>query len=218
MLQTYEIEHKGNGVWNGVAHYGKRQPRQTGTAWFQFDATAGTTHIQISKETVSTNNEVGGVLPDFQNVIGFNGQTVDGCDISIPVFKVTISYYCPTSDITQDYINALTENIGTNDAPWGQWDEGEVLYLGTVGQPRGYDDWELTMHFLVAKNETQLNVGNITQIAKDGHDYIWVLFKNDDSPSKRLIMVPDVAFVERVYDKIDFTKLGLPDKWEAVGF
>src|SRR4029077_1410940 len=41
IIQSYSVEHRGNGVWDGVAHYGRQKPRKTGDVVFTFDSTGG---------------------------------------------------------------------------------------------------------------------------------------------------------------------------------
>ena len=208
VFQNYEIEDQGNGIWKATVHYGKRQPRQTGDVVFSFDTTGGTQHIQVSQETQGIYTAPGVPLTSFQNSIGVNNDRVEGCDISSSVFKFTLAYYAPVSVMTSAYIKNL-KSVGMNDFPWNLWDLHEVLYIGTTGQPRGYDDWELLFHFIMSENADALTVGQIENIVKDGWDYLWVRFQ-DSVNNGAAIKVPAIATVERVYDEIDFDDFGLP--------
>jgi hypothetical protein len=211
VIQSYEVEQVGNGIWNGSAKYGRRQPRQTGDIVMTFDGTGGTQHIQTSLATENQYADVAyvGAIPNFKQSIGVNNESVEGVDITVPIFKLTFEYYPATALMTPDYIQNLMFLAGTtNDAAWKGFDKGEVLFLGCSGQPRSLDDWQLLMHFLVSDNATDLTVGGITVAQKSGWEYLWINFGNAVSGTKA-IKKPLFAYCERVYDNADFTTLGI---------
>jgi hypothetical protein len=226
--QSYKITHRGNGVWDGSAHYGRRKPRQTGDVVLTFDGTGGTQHIQFSKETIESyeGDTDTSAIPDYQNAIGVNDQSVAGVDITVPVYKVTLEYYPATALVTSGFITGLLGLAGcTNDADWTfqptnfagpvVFEKNTALFLGATGQPRSLDDWQLLMHFIIGQNAegsgddddedpgNLISVGDITGIAKKAHDYLWIQFANAEN-ANNLIKVPKYAFVERVYDEGNF--------------
>ncbi len=233
LIQTYNVKQIGtmrSGIWEGTAKYGKRQPRQTGDIVFSFDGTGGTQHVQCSKETVKSyglNQDLvpRPEIPDFQQAIGVNGDSVAGVDIVVPVFKFTYTYYAPTAVVTDDYIVTIMQMTGkVNNLQWKtRFGPGEVLFLGPTGQPRGFDDWEIAFHFIASPAISGLQIptgaghaglkdsdGNY--IAKAGHDYLWFRFMDRVSGTltNRLITKRPVnAYVERLYDVGDFTLLGI---------
>jgi len=106
---------------------------------------------------------------------------------------------------------ALTGN--TNSATWGDFEIGEVLFLGASGSKRGKGDWEITFNFAASPNMTDLSVGDITGIAKKGWEYLWIEYdESDDQAAMHVVKRPFAVHVERVYPEDDFAKLD-PD-WE----
>ena len=85
-----------------------------------------------------------------------------------------------------------------------------MLFLGASGTKRGQDDWELTFRFAASPNVANLQLGNITGIQKEGWQYLWVRYADDeDTTAKTLIKRPVSAYVEQVYPYGDFSLLGL---------
>ena len=211
IIQEYDVTPQGNGIWLGTAKYGRRIPRQTGDIVLTFDGTGGTAHITTSDFTTgfaSPTLAAGVTIPDF-GAIGYDGQNVAGVDVTVPIVKLTFEYYPPVALVTQDYIFTLNTLAGTvNDDTWMNCDPSSVLFLGASGQPRGLDDWAFLFHFIFSPNETALFNGDITNIQKDGHEYVWFWYK-DDLASFYKIKRPVFAFVETVYKQADFTRLGL---------
>lgn len=318
-IQNYSVKQKEPEIWEGVATYGRRQPRQTGDVVFSFDGTGATAHIATSKETIASytrellgqtigdlalSSQFGGDLedgetyywvvtpvgpdneslsglevtstmgggsnsvlltwgevdravsyriyrsltsnsytspclvgtssitqfvdrgqslqagappaeypellaPDYERAIGVNNDTVEGTDITVPVFKFTFTYYCPIALMTPAYIIQLMALTGTtNQADFKGFKTGEMLFLGPTGQQRSLDDWEIVMHFIGSPHVKDLTIGDILGIEKGGHEYLWVQFA-DSIKANKLIKVPEFAFVERVYDAGDYSKLGI---------
>jgi hypothetical protein len=147
--------------------------------------------------------------PNFKQAIGVNNDSVEGTDITIPIFKFTFNYYPATALMTPEYYHKLSTLAGrVNRDAWKGFDAGEVLYLGTAGQPRSADDWELTMHFIASPNASELKVGDIENIVKGGHEYLWIRF-GDSVDANTLTKVPQFAYVERMYEPADFEDLGI---------
>jgi hypothetical protein len=85
---------------------------------------------------------------------------------------------------------------------------GEVLFLGATGAKRGRGDWEITFRFAASPNATGIAIGDITGIAKNGWDYLWVLYEEqEDSTAKALVKYPKAVYVEEVYPEGDFDAL-----------
>lgn len=233
VLQNYTIRQRevGGPYWDGTAMYGRRQPRQTGDLVFSFDSTGGTEHITVSKETVEKYGStyalaVLGQPPDFSGAIGVNGDSVDGCDIVVPVFKVTADWYPPVEFVTNEQILKWVGLTGkVNWSPWRGFDTGEVLFLGVTGGQRSLDDWEIKFHFIISPNvvydannpseKPGLTVGNIEHITKNGHEFLWVRFREAEDGSN-LVKRPAYAYTERVYEFGDFEQLGIPSDGEPL--
>jgi len=78
-------------VWEGIARYGRlrRQP-ETGQSTFQFDTGGGTQHITQSLATVSKHAPPGETPPDFKGAIGVTEDSVEGVDITVPVYNLAM--------------------------------------------------------------------------------------------------------------------------------
>ena len=62
--------------------------------------------------------------------------------------------------------------------------------------------------FEVSRNVSNYEIGGISGITKDGHDYIWFNFKQQqDSSSKLKVSVPRAAYVAEVYEEADFSSM-----------
>ena len=178
----------GSSCWNGtVAYGGATSTRQTGTQTLSFDTTGGTQHITQAKEHISTTYYEGDTPPDFQGAIGVTDDSVEGCDITVPVFSFSVTKYMSKSAMTAEYVGYLFTLTGkTNSEAVSitvngltlSFATGELLFLGASGSARGDDSWEVTFRFAASPNATDIPVGGITVPAKGGWEYLWVQYKD----------------------------------------
>jgi hypothetical protein len=81
-------------------------------------------------------------------------------------------------------------------------------------EKKGDGPWSLAFKFIASPNAGSgatlpaLSVGDITGIAKKGHEYMWVRYEADVS-QKTLIKKPRHVYVNKVYRDGDFSKLGI---------
>lgn len=177
-----------------------------------FDTQGGTVKIFTSRNTT----RYGSGAPDHQGSIDVNDQNEpQGVDIVLPALKFSIakrwaknsSLYGPTSYIT--YMKALAGYTGmVCSTAWQTFPAGELLFLGASGQYVPYKDNEIEYHFAHSPNMASYNIGPITGVAKEGHDYVWIKFEHALSGTTR-IRRPKWAYVERVYDRFAPTLLGI---------
>src|SRR5262245_59942410 len=102
-FQNYHITHQGGGIWEASVRYGKKEPKEPGQSSFSFDTGGGTTHITQSLQTVSAYAPPGEDPPDCQGVVGVNNDSVEGTDITIPVYNFKETHYIPVALITPAY-------------------------------------------------------------------------------------------------------------------
>jgi hypothetical protein len=206
-LQSYTLDPKGAGFWDGTALYGWKKPKEK---VFNFRTTGGTQHITQSLQTIETASTGDSGAPDCEGVIGVNGDTIAGTDITVPVYAFEETHYVPLAYMTLAYrliLFAMTAK--TNSAPWREFNEQECRFLGVTGSQRGIDDWELTFHFDGSPTVTDLPVGpDMTISEKKGWEYFWVLYQ-DKADASCLVKKPRAAYVEKVYRTADFKLLGL---------
>lgn len=179
---------------------------------FSFDTGGGSKHISQSLET---EGRYPSSAPDFGGAIEVDGDgNVNGVDITMPVMHFSETHYLSPGKVSTSYKKRLAELTGTvNDANFKGYKAGEVLFLGATGTRRGNsssDKWEISFRFSVSPNATNLKVGDIRVSKKNGWDYMWVRYVDDvSSNGAALIKKPSAAYVERVYERTDFGKLGI---------
>ena len=205
-FQEYHIKHLGNGIWDASARYGKHDPKES---TFSFDTGGGTQHITQSITTVAKYGTPDHGAPDFKGAIGVTTDSVEGVDITVPVYNFTETHYIPASLVTPEYKALLFVLTGkTNKSLFKGFQPGEVLFLGASGSKRGKDDWEITFRFAASPNVTGLTVGDITGIDKRGWEYLWVRYA-DAEDEKVLVKQPIAVYVEKVYEEEDLNAMGI---------
>lgn len=191
--------------------YGPRDPNGINV---QFDTSGGTAHITSSKSTVSRWG-IGGLndAPDMQQTIGVNGDDVDGCDIVVPALKLSYGLKHPQGVITMAQVRNMARYTGyVNQDLWQGFNPGEVLFLGATGGWGPETETNITYSFMCAENategppDTRLNIGDILNVVKQGHDYAWIRY-SDDVDAGRPVKVAKHVYVERVYARASFAGL-----------
>jgi hypothetical protein len=177
-----------------------------GQSSYSFDTGGGNQKITQSLETVGS---YGDDPPDFQGAIGVNNDSVEGTDITIPVYNFKETHYIPVALITAAYKATLFYLTGkVNAAPFKGFAPGEVLFMGASGSQRGQEDWEITFSFAASPNAVGLTMGDITGIDKKGWEYLWVRYQ-DAEDEDVLVKQPAAVYVEQVYPYGDFSLLGI---------
>lgn len=197
--------------WEGEVSWGKIDPPETGDSSFSFDTSGGNQHVTQSLATVGTHAAPGLTAPNFKGAIGVTTGSVDGVDITIPVYSFSETHYIDVALVTAGYKATLFGLTGTvNNGAFRGFSAGEVLFLGASGSQRGEEDWEISFRFVASPNVTGLVVGDITGIAKGGWEYLWVRYRDEeDTAAKALVKRPVAAYVEQVYPAGDFSGLGI---------
>lgn len=206
VFQNYHIAHQGGGLWEVTVRYGKKEPKEPGQSSFSFDTGGGTTHITQSIQTVA---RYPADAADFKGAISVNNDSVEGTDITIPVYNFKETHYLPALLVTPAYkatLFALTGKV--NAFPFKGFAPGEVLFQGASGSQRGTEDWEITFSFAASPNAVGLIVGDIVGIEKKGWEYLWVRYV-DVEDSDVLVKQPAAVYVEQVYPYGDFSLLGI---------
>ena len=183
---------------------------EPGDSAYRFETGGGSTHITQSLQTIGS-YAASGSAPNFKGAIGVTPDSVEGVDIVTPVYEWSETHYFGDSAVTLDYRKDLFRLTGrvNNDAFKGL-DAGECLFRGASGSKRGDDDWEISFRFAGSPNRTNLTVGDIGSINKKGWEYLWIRYEDVvDSAAKRLVKRPLAAYVEKVYETDDFSKLGI---------
>jgi len=210
----------GGCIWTGTARYApfENQEPETGDSVFSFDTGGGTQHITQSRSTVNSYPAPGvPAAPDFKGAIGVTHDSVEGVDITIPIYTFSETHYLPASTVTNAYKGALFQLTGkVNAGAFKGLAAGECLFLGASGSRRVPEsdpsggDWEITFRFAGSPNVTGLMVGDIGPIDKKGWEYLWLRYEDDeDAAATALVKRPVAAYVEQVYEAGDFAALGI---------
>lgn len=209
-------EWMGPQVWEFTASYyhpDRKEQEKTldiGEYVFSFDSTGGTATRTWSRGTTRYAPS-GETAANFKGAINFDGENVNGCEITIPSLKFSIRKRQPAATITAAYVKLLADMTGSvNAAQFGPYAAGELLFLGASGQEGTETDPEVTYNFAASPNVTGLSIGDITGISKKGHQYLWAFYGfEEDSTAKQTVKVPWYVCVEDVYPEADFSQLGI---------
>ncbi|MFA5291955.1 MAG: hypothetical protein WC496_02860 [Phycisphaerae bacterium] len=208
-----EVKQIASAIWEGVARYGyNNSSRDKSESNYSFETGGGTQHITQSLATIQKYAPAGKTAPDFKGAICVDNNSVNGCDIVVPVYTWTDVYYFDHSEVTDNYKAALKNLTGKiNNSAWKGNAAGEVLFMGASGSKRGnYGDWEIAFKFAASSNVTDKTIGDISGIAKKGWEFLWVRYEDaDDDNAKVLIKKPSAVFIEQVYEYGDFGGLGI---------
>jgi hypothetical protein len=209
---SIDIKQVSNTIWDGVANYGYKAKQPNDDSNYSFETGGGTQHITQSLSTIQRYAPSGKTAPDFKGAICVDNNSVNGCDIVVPVYTWTDVYILDNTLVTDSYKTILKNLTGkVNNATWKGNAAGEVLFMGASGSKRGnYGDWEIAFKFAASPNVTGKTIGDITGIAKKGWEYLWIRYEDaDDTGAKVLIKKPSSVHIEQVYETGAFSGLGI---------
>jgi hypothetical protein len=96
-----------------------------------------------------------------------------------------------------------------NQTPWRSYAANQVLFLGCSGNSEPAGLVNVTFHFEVGINASQLSVAG-TQVPKNAHDYLWCSYEEAvDTGALRKYNKPTYVWVSTVYPNTDFGQLGI---------
>jgi hypothetical protein len=228
--ESYSVSYLGDDAWQVTVSYektGADDDNQTDPLRRSrsFDTSGGSQHITQADggkitSTGTTTTRTGtetrfpSNAPSMSSAIGVDGDSVNGVDIVVPALSWTETYDVPSGYVTAAYIKRVAALTGTtNDATFRTFAAGEVLFLGCSGNQdwdadRGDGPWSLSYKFVASQNITGQTIGTITNIAKKGHEYLWVRYENHVSGSD-LLKRPKYVYVNTVYKEGAFSGLGI---------
>lgn len=173
---------------------------------------SGTTSGASQNITQGLDYQSYGNGPNYQGAINVGPNGVEGVEIVVPKFEFTIDKVLPKGTLYFDYLKVLMRLTGTvNGAPFGPFARGEVLYLGADFSVKGGGDTSFNHKFVGSPNRTRengnaLSFGDITNVEKLGHEYLWVDYVAAESQGF-VIRRPRSVHVHQVYPYADFTAL-----------
>ena len=168
-----------------------------------FDTTGGTIHIQASRETVGAYGGNANVN-DYKGMIGVHGDQVDGVDIVLPALKLTVKFQHQIGVMNIDRVKTLARLTGkVNSDQFMTFAAGEVLFLGCSGSQGTATPTNVAYHFACSENAQGLTIGQIANVAKKGHEYLWIRYK-PEAVNGAAVMQAEKLYVERVYESTAF--------------
>lgn len=234
--ESYTLEYLGDKAWQLEVTYSKdgaeddeqREPLKRSRS---FDTGGGTQHITQGLpvgegETLDFEFRFPSTANNQSGAIGVDGDSVQGVDIIVPQLTWTETYDVPSPYVTTAYIKTLSSLSGTvNNASFRGFAAGEVLFAGASGsqqwdEDKGDGPWTLSYKFVASPNQGSgktlpaIRVGNISNISKDGHDYLWILYEQSLAAASggnpaALLKQPKAVYVDRVYRRQNFSQLGV---------
>lgn len=192
--------------WEWTANYA--DPERTaekildlGEVAWQFDTSGATTKLFVSRGT----QRYPANAPDFKGAINCKtDREVEGCDIVIPALKLSAQVRIPNTTNVRELareLYLLTGTVCIDD--FLEYEAGEMLFLGAQAQISNSQGTSLSVNFAVSFNEDGLQIGDIPNIIKEGHDFLWVRFK-DSHDAGTLTRKPSAVYVERVYRRVSW--------------
>lgn len=214
-IQSMEVEGINEFIYYGTVVWAFTPPQNEGDQALSFDTGGGRTKITQSLGT--TSYAATGTAPNFEGAIGVTKDGVEGIEILVPALSFTITQRFAPGFVTNAYIKLLATLTGcVNGGAFRGCDPGEVLFEGATGtQANSQAWWDISFKFSAQQNASTTNgnaltVGTITNIDKNGFQYLWVRYQDvDDTTAKALVKQPLAVYVETVYNSADFSQLGI---------
>ena len=189
-------------------------PEETaGFTEYSFEVNPASYTVYQSRSTV-------GVYPNTASTKRFGGAinvdsdgNVQGVQWPPPaaqVFSQTVSL--DPAVITQSYYRQLCVLAGSvNSEAFLGFPPGELIFLGASGSRQGAGLWRITYRFGFLPNETDVAVGDLTVLTKNGWDLLWVYYSQqehfDGADVVAVVAKPESAYVERIAEYAEFSLL-----------
>lgn len=176
------------------------------------------TNAANSSENDSLPGENG--VPDFNKAIGVNGDEVEGVEIEVGAFELSITKKWKLATLPSGYINVLSEftkRSAVNHATYVIYWMGQTLTFprGTLRFRSPSVKWtsegelEIVYHFAYERSiiaSDNFRVGNSGRIEKEGQLYGWTRFQKKTSGG-RVITEAASYHVQQVYPYLNFAEL-----------
>jgi hypothetical protein len=231
--ESYTVSYLGDDAWQVSISYEKqgaedddqRDPLKRSRS---FDTSGGSQHITQALDNVTVLTSGSGAttvttagerrFPEeaasMNGAIGVDGTSVNGVDIVVPALTWTETYDVPHAYVTAAYIRGVAGLTGSvNNGGFRGFAAGEVLFMGCSGaqewdDQRGNGPWTLSYKFVASPNVSGQKIGDIEDIDKKGHEYLWVKY-SDVVSTQSLVKKPTAVYVNKVYRDGNFAGLGI---------
>jgi hypothetical protein len=162
-----------------------------------------------------------GSAPLTYGAINTSGNQVNGVDIPVGAMQFSETWMMPASYLlfgagggADPYIKTLSDmNCTVNSDTFRGFEQGSVLFRGARWEASATATMvPVTFRFDVRRRRTDVGIGEIAGIFKDGWDYLWVEYENEVE-SNSLIRKPKFAYVARVIERKPFANLKIGSEW-----
>lgn len=170
-----------------------------------FDGTGGTFHLtEAIEQQHFDRGDAAGFAPGLAVNVG--KDSVEGVDVVVPKLEFGVRLK-DLPLMTHAKLRMLGDLTGkTNNATFLGFGEEEVLFLGPRGTITTNGRTTITLHFAVERTQTNIDIDGINVAEKKGWRYLWVRYK-EDVGGHRKTLKPDIAFLAKIYNTDDFSKL-----------
>lgn len=159
-------------------------------------------------------------IPDFNKAIGVNGDEVEGVEIEVGAFELSITKKWKLATLPGGYINVLSEftkRSAVNHATYVIYWMGQTLTFprGTLRFRSPSVKWtsegelEIVYHFSYERSiiaSDNYRIGNSGRIEKEGQLYGWTRFEKT-TVSGRVITEAKSYHIQQVYPYLNFAEL-----------
>lgn len=187
-------------------------------ASYTIDTTGGTTHIDQGLELIGKAGD--GASDIIGAGINWDGERLNGVDITTPAYKWTKTITIPRSEYTDEFAERLYKATGkVNAGPFLFFAPGDAKFDGAVTSLietfAGIED-EVEITFHVTAIETKFfdkpsdRIDGQVLVPKRGWDYAWFTYeKVVDDDKKVLIPKKTAGYVVSIFEEVDFNTLGI---------
>jgi hypothetical protein len=197
-------------IWKATVTYAKSNRQDKSQPSWNMSTTGGTSHVT---RCLGTRDACGEVSRDLAYCVGFDGENINGVDITSPICSYAETRYLPWQLATSGYRNTLYWLTGkVNGHPWRNYAAGEALFLGAEASQKGpYEDVEITYKFAGSPNDPNVWITpRLGPMMKFGWDYIDVAYdERVDSATQKIVKGPVAAYVRVLYAPANFYLLGI---------
>lgn len=202
--QDIKCSPAGHGLHLIDVPYGPNK-KETGELSWTFSTSGGTLNVKAAKQHIAT-YPAGGDANPHKGLIGLTKDgNIEGCEITIPVLKLSYTFKHPLGVITETHARALASYTGmVSSTVFRGFAAGEILFLGANGSDGTESEASVTYEFAASQNVVGLTIGTIEGIAKKGWEYLWIEYEDAVDGGGAKAVNPTRVHVERVYESIDF--------------
>ncbi len=186
-----------------------------------FDISSTTVHVENSTRTlIAVGPEADEGRVGESNPIDFDGTTIRGADILVPVFTLSVTQTLAKNVVTQSFMDLVASLTGcTNSKTFLGYSAGDVLFQGAAATRRETLEWEVNFKFAIKRAVAAERIGSIDVPERPGWSYRWVVYGDkkewilgpfvDGQQPFRIVRRAVAVYVEQIYPEGDLNLLGV---------